>query len=186
MVVDGYILTPKKQKSMETVFNIFEDVEIIVPEIHPFHGAYGIFSDRTPEGKIVVVFNEEFAKAFGGRRKYYKSDQRMEFFPSEVRKIDLSARPELKAKRKFGDSYDKLETLDYKFSPHNECMYRDCKEKASRRILFKWYDEDPNTHRITKVVREFDMCESHAEFDGWSRMLSIKENYEATVREPRK
>ena len=161
-------------------------MEIIVPEIHPFHVTYGMFSEKTPNGKIIVVFNEEFAKAFGGRIKYYKSDQRREFFPSEVRKINLSERPLLKAKRKFGSSYDKLETLDYKFSLHNDCMYKDCKDKAAKRILFRWYDTNPDTNRTTKIVREFDMCESHAEFDGWSSMLSIKDGYQPVVLEPRK
>ncbi len=143
---------------------------MVVSNEHAFYNTNGIVKEINAD-RVKVSFAKEFASLFG----YEDHDKRIkEFDKKELQKFNLDDHPHIKVKRLYGNRYHKLNTKTYKFSPENDCMYRGCKEKNQKRILY-------NT---SGSVGEFDVCLKHAQIDGdYGKAFRMKDKYQHLINE---
>lgn len=149
-----------------------DNVLIVVPDTHDFHKAYGKVK-KVIADQVLVSFGLEFSDLF---RYGDTEDKRIEKFDKkEVVKFNPDDHPEIKANLVYGENrYHHLYITTYKFSPENDCICKGCDKKAHKRILFN----------VWGTVREYDVCEEHAKFDGWcGDSFSVKDNYHPVIIE---
>jgi ribosomal protein L24 len=137
-----------------------DNVLVIVAEDHKYYGTNGIVTKVHKKSATVKCIGK---KAF-------------DFSFEQVQKINLEDYPAIRAIGLFS-KFETVTPLQYKFSPENMCMYKDCNNHAAKRILFCNKQTD---------VHEYDVCETHASLDGWQDIcFKGKQYYEALYQEPK-
>lgn len=152
------------------------DTVIICDENSYLNGKDGNITKIKTDTNVVIVSFDKRYKYKIGPNYYQDSDSTtIEFDLNNVKKILLEENFEIWFDRVFPGGYNIAYEPKYQLSPENNCMYRNCKEKSVKRIVFNCWG----------TVSTYDVCEKHSEYHGMrGDEFPMKKGYKLKVNLP--
>lgn len=134
---------------MQKKLNEGDDVLILVPLNHSFHGAHGTIK-KINKKTIDVFIPKEWAHLWGPH--YEEGKSFWEFSPQELKKFSFKEFP----------ARDALRNGEIPFllfdppSPNTHCMCEGCERNVTHRIIYKSHS----------ALAQYDVCSIHSNVDG--------------------